>query len=242
MKKIYLFYSNVLLKGYVLPFCFRFYKFFFKLFGIFAKVSLSQYSEDLIVEIILKQGKKTNGVLVDVGCNHPIEYNNTYQFYLRGKKCINIDGNKDLIKLYEKFRKNDISINALISDKEEDVVFHLSTSDKLSTIETAHMDMVGTQKFPESMQVQMHTKTLNSILQENLKAGEEIDLLSIDVEGHGYEVLCSIDLDKYKPYLIVIEMHDFTMDNFTGHKVFQLLSSRYSLEHFVFSSGYFVRK
>ena len=109
MKKIYSFYSNVLLKGYVLPYYFRFLRFFFKLFGVFAKVSLSQFSEDLIIDIILKNAKRKKGVFIDVGCNHPIEYNNTYLFYLRGRKCINIDGNIDLISLYDRFRSKDIS-------------------------------------------------------------------------------------------------------------------------------------
>lgn len=242
MKKIYTFYSNVLLKGFILPHIFRFLKFFFKLFGIFTKVSLSQFSEDIIIEIILKNARKSNGVFIDVGCNHPIEYNNTYQFYLRGRKCINIDGNKGLIELYKKFRKNDISINALVSNTEDVVIFHLSSSDKLSTIDSNHMNLVGKRKFPKSMSIHMKTKTLNNILKENLKKGTEIDLLSIDVEGHDFEVTSSIDLNEYKPYLIVIEMHDFLLTNFSEHPIFKLLSNKYTLEHYAFSTGYFIRK
>lgn len=242
MRNIYPFYSNVLLKGFVLPFYFRLLRFFFKLFGVFAKVSLSQFSEDLIIDIILKNAKKKKGIFIDVGCNHPIEYNNTYQFYLRGRKCINIDGNKELISLYKQFRKNDISINSLVSDKEEIVAFHLSTSDKLSTIHSSHIDSIGEKKFPNSKIVEMNTQTLNSILEINLKPGEEIDLLCIDVERHEFEVISSINLDYYKPYLIVIEMHDFSPINFSEHKIFKLLNNHYSLEHYVFSSGYFIRK
>lgn len=88
----------------------------------------------------------------------------------------------------------------------------------------------------------MKTQTLNTILERNLKLGEEIDLLCIDVERHEFEVISSINLDDYKPYLIVIEMHDFSPTNFSEHKVFKLLNSKYSLEHYVFSSGYFIRK
>lgn len=242
-KKIYSFYSNVFLKGVVLPFYYRLLKFSFKLFGIFSKASLSQFSEDLIIEIILKNAKRKKGIFVDVGCNHPIEYNNTYLLYLSGRRGINIDGNKDLIALYGRFRKGDTSLNYLVSDKEEDVVFHLSTSDKLSTIQSEHMDLSGKDNFSGTMDVLMKTKTLNSILEENLdRPDQEIDLLSIDVEGHDFEVISSIDLSKYKPYLIVIEMHDFSPIDFANHRIYQLLTQKqYSFSHYVFSTGYFIR-
>ena len=77
-RKIYNYYSNVILKGNVLPFYYQFLRSTFKLFGIFVKASLSQSSEDVIIEKILKDAKKNKGIFVDVGCNHPIDYNNTY--------------------------------------------------------------------------------------------------------------------------------------------------------------------
>ena len=32
-----------------------------------------------------------NGIYIDVGCNHPIKFNNTYLLYKRGWSGINID-------------------------------------------------------------------------------------------------------------------------------------------------------
>ena len=104
---LYKFYSNVLLKGFILPFYYRLLRGFFKLLGVFAKVSLSQFSEDTIIEIILKNARRKNGIFVDVGCNHPIEYNNTYLLYLKGWRGINIDGNGYLIDLYKKLTSGD---------------------------------------------------------------------------------------------------------------------------------------
>jgi hypothetical protein len=55
-------------------------------------------------------------------------------------------------------------------------------------------------------------------------------------------VLSSIDLDKYKPYLIVIEMLDFTIDKAQESKVYKLLTDNgYELKHFVLSNGFFIR-
>lgn len=239
---IYQFYSNVLIKGYLLPFYYRLLRGFFKLLGAFAKVSLSQSSEDTIIEIILKNAKRKNGIFVDVGCNHPIEYNNTYLLYLKGWRGINIDGNGKLIELYSKFRKEDISLHQLVSNKEEEVVFNLSYKDKISTIDSGHMSSFGEDKFPDHLKVKMTTKTLNSILLEHYKSQKDIDLLCIDVENHDFEVLSSIDLDKYKPYLIVIEMLDFSINNPQESQVYTLLTVKgYTLKHFVLSNGFFIR-
>ncbi|MCX6331998.1 MAG: FkbM family methyltransferase [Bacteroidetes bacterium] len=241
-RSLYQFYSNVLLKGYLLPFYYRLLRGFFKLLGVFAKVSLSQFSEDTIIEIILKNAKRKNGVFVDVGCNHPIEYNNTYLLYLKGWRGINIDGNGSLIELYNKFRKEDINLHQLVSNKEEEVVFNLSYKDKISTIDLDHMSSLGEDKFPDHLKTKMITKTLNTILLEHYNNKKYIDLLCIDVENHDFEVLSSIDLDKYKPYLIVIEMLDFTIDKAQESKVYKLLTDNgYELKHFVLSNGFFIR-
>lgn len=62
-RKIYNYYSNVILKGNVPPFYYQFLRSTFKLFGIFAKASLSQSSEDVIIEKILKDAKKIKASL-----------------------------------------------------------------------------------------------------------------------------------------------------------------------------------
>jgi FkbM family methyltransferase len=243
-RKIYNYYSNVILKGNVLPFYYRFLRSTFKLFGIFAKATLSQSAEDIIIEKILKDAKKNKGIFVDVGCNHPIEYNNTYLLYLRGKRGINIDGNADLIKLYSKYRNNDTNLNYLISDKEEEVVFNLSHKDKISTIHFDEIEEGNEKQFPTHLRTKMTTKTLNTVLIENNIVGAgEIDLLCIDVENHDFEVISSIDLNKYQPYLVVIEILNLDINNPTANKTYNLLyQNGYKLKHFVFSNGFFIRE
>jgi mRNA-degrading endonuclease HigB of HigAB toxin-antitoxin module len=64
---------------------------------------------------------------VDIGCNHPIDSNNTFLFYLNNWTGINIDGNEKLINLYKQVRRKDISIKALISDDEYIVNYYQSS-------------------------------------------------------------------------------------------------------------------
>jgi len=51
----------------------------------------------------------------------------------------------------------------------------------------------------------MQTITVNDIIEQHMEKGKPIDLLSIDVEGHDFEVLQSIDLNRHHPAMIVIE-------------------------------------
>ena len=55
----------------------------------YVKKSYSISGVDLIIDRIFK--KKKTGVYIDIGCNHPIKYNNTYLLYKRGWNGINID-------------------------------------------------------------------------------------------------------------------------------------------------------
>lgn len=211
------------------------------MFGLFVKSSLSQQGEDVIIDLMLKRGARKKGMFIDVGCNHPIEYNNTYLLYLRGWRGINIDGNTKLIDLCKKYRKGDINLNYLISDEEKELTYYVSQRDKLSTL---NIDEVNKSPgdFKKSDEVKVWSKTLNSILAEYYKGEQEIDLLCIDVEGHEIQVLSSIDLQKYRPYLIVVESHEFTIENYSNHKLYQLLTgNRYKLTYFVLSTCYFIR-
>ena len=66
------------------------------------------HGEDLVVEKYFKN--ITNGFYVDLGCFHPILYNNTMLLYQKGWRGINIDISKFSIKLSPKFVFSNISV------------------------------------------------------------------------------------------------------------------------------------
>ena len=74
----------------------------------YTKKSYAISNVDLIIDRIFANKKK--GVYIDVGCNHPIKYNNTYLLYKRGWNGINIDLDKLSIKEFNKFRKKDYNV------------------------------------------------------------------------------------------------------------------------------------
>lgn len=211
-----------------------------KILGNFTSFFYSQTGEDIIISTLL--GHKKNGFYIDIGCNDPIRYSNTFQLYLNGWSGICVDANSQLVKKFKKVRTKDICLNNAISDKVEVVELYVSGQDLVTTINKKfrnewHEDWVSSEKIEF-----IKTVRLDSILEGNLKSNLEIDLLTVDVEGQDYQVLKSIDLEKYKPQLIVVEMHDFDFENLNSNPVYTYLtSSGYSLKSFATMNGYFQR-
>ena len=89
--------------------------------NIFKKIYYNKYSKqsyslsnvDLIVDRLFKNKEK--GIYIDVGCNHPIKYNNTYLLHKRGWVGINVDLDKESIIEFNKFRKSDFNYQAVVS-------------------------------------------------------------------------------------------------------------------------------
>ena len=55
----------------------------------YTKKSYSISNVDLIIDRMFSEIK--NGIFIDLGCNHPIKFNNTYLLYKRGGRGLNID-------------------------------------------------------------------------------------------------------------------------------------------------------
>ena len=166
------------------------------------KESYSMDKEDLVVQEYFKN--RTYGFYVDVGCYHPLQRNNTMLLYLKGWRGINIDISDFSIKLFKFLRPEDLNLNLAISNLEGEIdMFFQKKLSQLSTIKEKHAKI--------AFQGTIHNKKilsrrLNSILEESKYRGKRINFLNIDVEGSDFEVLQSLDFNKYSPELICIEV------------------------------------
>ena len=69
----------------------------------------------------------------------------------------------------------------------------------------------------------MVKNTLNNIL-KNYKVIKDFDFLNIDVEGHEFEVLRGLNLNKYRPKLISVEIHVLKTEDIFLSNVFKHLN------------------
>ena len=196
----------------------------------------SQTGEDIIIDYILDKPK---GFYIDVGCHHPVKISKTYRLYKKGWTGLNIDANPNLIKEFRRIRPRDISRCDAISNIKEERTFYEFHQDAVSTINQSVLEE-WKMKWDLKSERTVDTKTLNQILEEE-NISRPIDLLSIDVEGHDYQVLSSMDLSKHKPYLIIIEMHNFDIIHPDDNQIYRhLIENQYRLIGYVLMNGYFL--
>ena len=91
------------------------YNLYYKHKLFFPKKTYSCWGEDLIVENFFKN--REGKFYVDVGCYHPLFWNNTYLLYKKQWRGINIDINPVSIKLFKFARKDDYNFNLAVTNK-----------------------------------------------------------------------------------------------------------------------------
>ena len=199
MKKEYLIKSKILFKLYLIYFRFK-YNFLIK------KKSYSQFGEDLVINDFFKN---FIGRYVDIGCYHPIKYNNTVLLHKRGWNGVNVDLNQTSIDLFNVCRKNDINIVACLSDKVEKVLIYLDS--EFSALNSINIDNSKNFKFKNLKTISMETSIFHELIKDNF------DFLNIDCEGNDFKILKTIDLKKYTPKMINIEVSQDNKKNIYDH-------------------------
>ena len=173
----------------------------------YTKKSYSISNVDLVIDRMFSN--ITNGFFVDLGCNHPIKFNNTYLLYKRGWRGINIDLDKKSIEEFNHLRNEDYNVQSLISStkgEEKEIYFYHTRS----AINTVSDDLVNYRKTDKN-QIQIikqNTDTLENIMDKSPYKDRKFNLLSIDIENHEYEALKNFNFDKYPFEAIVIEIHN----------------------------------
>ena len=165
--------------------------------------SYSMDGEDLFITNYFRNKKK--GFYIDVGCYHPIHRNNTFLLHKKGWYGINIDLHKFSIDLFNYLRPNDLNYNLAVTNKNQivDMYFQKKLS-QLSTIEEEQAKKVFQGDIKKT---KINALTLDSILEKKKIDNLKIDLLDIDVEGADFKVLEGFSIEKYKPELICVEIH-----------------------------------
>ena len=170
----------------------------------YSAMSFSQFGEDVILRQYFR--KKKNGVFVDVGAYQPVSLSNTYYFYLKGWRGINIEPNPKGIEEFKKMRPEDTNLMMGVSTEAAELDYHMLDDKPYEN--SFSLDQVGGRGNSNDVHkvVKIKVDRLDSILQEHLK-GVQPDFFSIDVEGLNLEVLQSNDWEKIRPKVVLIEKH-----------------------------------
>ena len=216
----------------------------------YSKKSYSLSNVDLIIERIFKKKKK--GIFIDVGCNHPIKYNNTYLLYKKGWNGINIDLDQESIAQFNELRARDVNIQTLVTsfDNEEKNLYFYHNRSAINTISKELVESRNN-NFKEIKKIK--GKSLNSIIENSKFKNSKIDLMSIDIENYEFEALKNFNFNKYNIDIIVaeitdinikdLEIYNLTLENITKSNLYKLLiNNGYTLINWVNADLIFARK
>lgn len=182
--------------------------------------SYSQEGEDMILRRLFEyRNINDGGFYVDVGAHHPQRFSNTYFYYKRNWKGINIDATPGSMKLFEETRERDINLEFAVSDKKELLTYYIFNEPALNSFDKElSLKRNLMKKYSIIEKKDIYTVRLDYILDNYLPINQEIDFLSIDVEGFDFQVLKSNNWEKYRPKVILIELLSKNIDDVINSK------------------------
>ena len=184
---------------------FKFYFYFFKNYRLIKNsTNFSQEGEDKFLLEFFKD--RNNGFYVDVGAFHPYRINNTYLLYKKGFRGINIDISATSIDFFDLARPDDVNLNVGASDKFEDKFFFSKKNLSFHNTLSKSLAESNIQTEPFKKKYSISCKPLDKIIQETKYSNKTINFLNIDAEGYDYQVLLGLNLKKYNPEVICIEI------------------------------------
>lgn len=166
-------------------------------------ITFSQCGEDMCLRNIFFHQK--HGTYIDIGAHHPFKYSNTFILHDKGWRGINIDAMPGSMKLFNKYRPEDINLEMGMGNTNGEMEFYIFKDGAYNTFDVG----IGEQRIQmgipfvgkKSVKVMRMDDMLDSYL-----SGNDIDLLTLDVEGMELPILQSNNWQKYKPRYILCEM------------------------------------
>lgn len=160
------------------------------------------------IDIILDKifNSKRDGFYIELGANDGLKQSNTAFFeFFRNWKGILIEPSPEAFEECKISRPNSICLNlACVSDTyigefiEGDFNGHMMSS-------------VNGNRLNNKNLIKVKVSTLQNIL-DSLNINT-IDFLSLDTEGYEYEVLSGLNLNKYRPKYMLIEIYNMQYDS-----------------------------
>jgi FkbM family methyltransferase len=168
-----------------------------------AIVSYAQNGEDVVLWRAL--GSISAGRYVEVGANHPSHDSVTRAFYDAGWSGITIEPVPYFADLQRAERPRDHLVQAAITNSGSgEITLHVVPGTGLSTIVDTVSDRHAAAGI-EHTDLVVPTMRLDDVLADSEMTGQEIHFMLIDVEGAERDVLQSVDLGRWRPWVLVVE-------------------------------------
>jgi FkbM family methyltransferase len=166
-------------------------------------ISFAQNGEDVVLWRAFRDVEV--GRYVEVGANDPTSTSITRAFYDRGWSGVEIEPVAEFAEAYRQARPLDTVVQVAVTDADaESVTLHVVAGTGLSTLD----DAIGERHRGEGWETReevVPARRLDDVLAEHLRPDETIHFLVVDTEGSERAVLASVDLRRWRPWVLVVE-------------------------------------
>ena len=163
-------------------------------------ISYAQNFEDVLLARCF--AGRTEGFYVDVGAAAPAAHSVSLHFYERGWRGLNVEPIPERASELRWCRPRDVVVETAVADRAGEAVLHRTAgAGGLSALSQTFLAPIAAPGIVWPIRVRV--STLSDILAAH-DVGE-IDFLKIDVEGAEAQVLAGLDLQRWRPVVLVIE-------------------------------------
>ena len=175
-------------------------------------ISYAQNYEDVMLFRAL--GDIERGFYVDVGAQDPVDDSVTKAFYERGWRGINIEPVERWHDKLRADRPHDVNLRLLVTSQPGHATLYEVADSGLSTMDRdlAMSHAASGRKVTEQ---QLECVALDTVLAQH--APPTIHFLKVDVEGAEREVLEGLSLQRYRPWILVIEARGLPIEYLAAH-------------------------
>jgi len=165
----------------------------------------TQYGEFQILRSLA--GKPKHGTVVEVGANDGIFCSNSYPFIKRGWKGVLVEPSPLVYSTLQNFYQRNDAVtlfNLACGSSEGSLPLYMGKDGQSSYATLSSEQSWWYNATRSDHKVDVRVARLERILDE-ASCPANFDVLSVDTEGFDYEVLCGLNLDRYRPKVIMTE-------------------------------------
>lgn len=161
--------------------------------------------EELAEQLLIRNYlcSSTPGFFVEVGANNPFDLSQTWHLQKEGWRGILVEPIPELCNKLRENRPESVVEECACGTHSDNstAIFTVAKDSGKSTLSNTFLD----NRSSVESQITVNVRPLDLILEDNNV--NNLDFVSIDVEGTQYDVLLGFDLQKWKPRLLLVEDH-----------------------------------
>lgn len=204
----------------------------------FRKESFSQCGEDLIVDHIFQAIGIAKPSYIDIGAHHPMHINNTFFFYSKGSRGINVEPDPALFSAFIEFRPDDTNLNVGVGLQKGTSEFYVMSEPSLNSFSKDEVDRALKENSTYAIKkvLQLNLVTVTDVIRD-YNSGTYPDFMSIDIEGLDEQILRSLNYQSDAPKVLCVETLTFSTKG-KGEKKTDLIEFLKAQGYMVYADTY----